>query len=337
MEKVFRNKTLIVMICIVLCIAIIGILWFTTGAAKDNASVRDVYLSKNSIDYQTMFNEFEDADLLIDEEANSLSFSGTQTLDASIFEEVDLVSLTNNQEGSVDVKYEFDYSANDNLFYLTVTATNVDGGEIVDKILGVPFVNDDQEIDIAFNVEDEVILLSELQENGALENCGWFAKNLKKIVKVAIVVAAVAAVEAVVIVAAPAVVAAQVANIIASRTYSTTEEKAKDTAKELQKQRPNDTIIFRYGSDTYYNLTPRISDTTGLSCNTLPASSGSMCMTTMQLVNQTGVLKSYLDGVTHVSIRPTAGDLNAWALTKETAYTNPHTYTVALKAIMIRI
>ena len=85
------------------------------------APIRVVHFSENEIDYQAILNEFEDAELLIDENKNRLKFSGTQILSADLFEEIDFVSLTEKQEG-VDVGYIFDYFADSNEFYLSVIA-----------------------------------------------------------------------------------------------------------------------------------------------------------------------------------------------------------------------
>lgn len=61
------------------------------------------------------------------------------------------------------------------------------------------------------NIDGEGLLLSEMQDMGIIQNCGWFKKLFKKVVKVVAVAAAVVAVAAVVVAtvgsAAPAVVA----------------------------------------------------------------------------------------------------------------------------------
>lgn len=172
-----------------------------------NASVRTATLNESAVEYATFFSEFDDAELLIDKENNALKFSGTKTLSSDLFEEIDLVGMTGNDSDGIAVRYIFDYNANTNEFYLSVIA-DMENGEIIDKWFGVPFTDENGEIDIAFATDDGIIYLSELQDSGVLENCGWFSRILKKVAKVAAVVAAVAVVVAVVVVAAPAVAAA---------------------------------------------------------------------------------------------------------------------------------
>ena len=63
----------------------------------------------------------------------------------------------------------------------------------LDTIYGEAFVNEDGYIDAILDVDGEYILLSELQEAGLIENCGWFKNVFKKIVKAAVQVVVVAA------------------------------------------------------------------------------------------------------------------------------------------------
>lgn len=135
-----------------------------------------------------------------------MKFSGKRTLDALIFEDIDLVSISEDEKG-VDVHYTFDYNADSNEYRLSVIA-NTEDGEIIDNWLGTPYLTSDGAIDIAFATDNGVIYLSDLEQSGVLENCGWFSKLLKAVAVAAAVVAAVAVVVAVVVVSAPAVAAA---------------------------------------------------------------------------------------------------------------------------------
>lgn len=188
------------------------VIMFTLAVVNPNtnhvvgALTRTVQLNNNTADYEAFFNEFDDVELVLDEDNNAIKFSGTRTFDASLFKEIDLVSLSDEDDG-VDVRYVFDYNADKNEFYLSIIA-DTDDGAIVDKWFGVPFTTEDGEIDIAFATDDGVIYLSELEESGVLENCGWFSKLFKAVAIVAAVVAVVAVVVAVAVVAGPALVAA---------------------------------------------------------------------------------------------------------------------------------
>lgn len=162
-------------------------------------------------------------------------------------------------------------------------------------------------MDIAFSTDEGVIFLSDLESNGVLENCGWFSKLFKKVA---------------------------VASKITDMAYTKIEDKVDAAVQELRKRRPNDTIIYRMGSNIYYNLTPRVTDVDGLSFYT-GGFYGKCVITTKQLVDMTGTLTAVGNG--HVLIRPVAGDMAAWIATKNTADVSPLPYSVSLKQIVIRI
>lgn len=199
----FINK-----ISVLFCLSLVTLCVIGLNKESIKTPIRDVSLTEQSVDYQSMFNEFEESELVYDESTKHISFSGIQSIDSSILDEIDLVSITTDSSKELDLKYSFEYYEEENIFILNVTIVNVDGGEILDSVVGVPFLDENKEVDIAFAVEDEVILLSELEENPLLQNCGWFTKALKKVAKKAAVIVAAAVVATVIVVAAPAVVAA---------------------------------------------------------------------------------------------------------------------------------
>lgn len=110
-----------------------------------------------------------------------------------------------------------------------------------------------------------------------------------------------------------------------------------DTAiKKLKKLQPHGTIIYRYGSHTYYNLTPRNTDLDGLSFFAgIPTAK--CVLTTVEWVRSTGTLYANNNHGNHYGILPVKGDLKAWMVTKNTANTNPHEYSITLKNITIPI
>jgi hypothetical protein len=105
---------------------------------------------------------------------------------------------------------------------------------------------------------------------------------------------------------------------------------------EEKLRRKSPTIIYRAGSDTNYNLTPRPKDTGGLSY-VLKMPTGNFTATTKEAVNETKVLKAIIDGSNHVSVRPTdMRKMQEWIATKENANSKPHPFTKILKAISIK-
>jgi RHS repeat-associated protein len=79
-------------------------------------------------------------------------------------------------------------------------------------------------------------------------------------------------------------------------------------------------IIYRLGSDSPWNMTPRWKDrTTGLSFQLTKPIDQAYVETTIGAVNATGILVAIIDGKDHVSVRPTDGNLEYWASQRDTA------------------
>lgn len=218
MNKIIKRISIIILLFITswFCISFLRVL-----NNNNDTPIRNIELSNKSVDYQNLVSSFDDSKITYEQEKKHLTFEGYSTLKESDFESLDFVSLTNNSESELDVRYYFEYFENINLFTLGIEITNIDGGIILDKIEGIPFLNDTGEIDIVFDAEGEMILLSELVENGLIEQCGWFTRALKKALPAIVSVVAVAAVVAVAVVAVPAVIASIPTVSVVATTAST--------------------------------------------------------------------------------------------------------------------
>ena len=180
-------------------------------------ATRTVTLQNENIDYESILNEFEDAK--IETEGSITTFEGSKSIKLSDLSEFDNLSETDveQMEGTA-VKYHFSYDEESNIVTISAEMENENGEIEVEEISGVAFINDNNEIDAVMNVDGESILLSEMNEAGMIQNCGWFKRLIKKVVKVVVqvaVVATVVAATAAVVVAtagaaAPALVAAGV-------------------------------------------------------------------------------------------------------------------------------
>ena len=131
---------------------------------------------------------------------------------------------------------------------------------------------------------------------------------------------------------------------VAVGTYidSKEKEKEKDRVVALEKvttKRPNQTVIYRWGSGNATNLTPRNdgSDVNGLSYELKVPVGRRYTWTTLEAVNSTGVLQAIIDGPNHVKVIPTDPlELPIWMSTRETAKENPYYLTKILASISIR-
>ncbi len=98
----------------------------------------------------------------------------------------------------------------------------------------------------------------------------------------------------------------------------------------------DDTIIYRKGSSTMQNLTPREKDINGLSYVLVEPIGQSYTKTAIEQVNATGVLVAEIDGPNHVSVYPVnPSELDIWISTRPTANQNPYYLTVILRSISI--
>lgn len=180
---------------------------------------RNIEINKNGVDYQSILDEFDDANLQT--EGSLTTFEGYKSINLAELDGFDLVSNSDVDDTEANVKYNFSYDNETNIVTLSAQLKDEFGEIYVDTITGAAFINDDGEIDAVMNVDGEGILLSEMQNAGMIQNCGWFSRFIKRVVQVVaiavavgvVVTAAVAAAGAIVSVAAaaaPAVVAAGV-------------------------------------------------------------------------------------------------------------------------------
>ena len=147
---------------------------------------RTISVEQNVIDYESIFNEYDDAKL--ERDGSLTTFEGKQTIKLSDLEELDEVALSTLDDEELTLKYNYSYDYETDLVTLTVVQVETTGdGElietIVDTIEGTAFVNEAGEIDAVLDLDGETILLSELQETGKLNNCGWFKRLFKKVSK----------------------------------------------------------------------------------------------------------------------------------------------------------
>lgn len=142
-----------------------------------------VSVSSQSIDCESIFNEFQNANLqTIDDKT---TFEGTKTFNLMDFAELDNLSDTDVvAEANIQVKYRFSYEKETNLVTLSAYTMGDDGEVLVDTLIGAAFVNENGDLDALLDCgEQDYILLSDMQNLGMIENCGWFKKMFNKVAK----------------------------------------------------------------------------------------------------------------------------------------------------------
>lgn len=203
--------------------AIISLVYFAIPTYTPTVAVRTIEIAQSEIDHQSILNSFEEAELYAED--NTTYFTGYQTLAAEMFENFDNVSETDlaEIEGS-RIKYHFSYNTEANIVTISAELQNEANEIIVDEISGVGFINSDGNVDAVMNVDGESILLSDMQNVGMIENCGW----LSRLIKAATVTVVTAAVVTVVVATAGtgAVAVATIATAATTATAIHVTEKA---------------------------------------------------------------------------------------------------------------
>ncbi|MBQ7467080.1 MAG: hypothetical protein IJS74_03315 [Clostridia bacterium] len=204
-KKLFRIISAISLsLIMVLSIVISQALNSKSNSETLSVQTRTIEASSQTLDFESVFNEYEDAKLETD--GSLTTFEGVKTFSLSDLIDIDLVSDANIEEDEIKIKYHYSYDYETGVVTLSATSDQNEG-ETIDEIVGLAFWNDNLEMDAVFEIDGEMVLLSELQDYGMIENCGLFSRIFKAVVKVV----AVAAVAAVVVASCGAGMAAVVA------------------------------------------------------------------------------------------------------------------------------
>ena len=118
--------------------------------------------------------------------------------------------------------------------------------------------------------------------------------------------------------------------------FNTSAGETWDEIAEIQKSSAIYTPIYRYGSGTYKNLTPRPQDINGLSYTLIKPDKGPYTVTTIEAVNASGSLVAIKDGGNHVSVRAIYGH-DEWIASRDDAENNPHPYSIFLREHSIKV
>lgn len=210
-----KTKAFISVIAVLLSCVLLSLILFTKNNSKNisgAASTRTIALTQSTLDAQSILNEFDEATLT--KNGTTTYFEGYKSLDKNLFSQIDYISDTDIEDLNITaVKYCFSYDEETNLVTIQASMRNEENRLEIEQISGVAFINEDGEIDAVMNVDGENILLSEMRDAGLIENCGWFKRLIKSIVKVVAVTVVAVAVAAVVVGTAGTAAVAVVATV----------------------------------------------------------------------------------------------------------------------------
>lgn len=175
MKNLYKKISILFSIFIVL-VSLISVFITNTNYTTSNNVVRNIEIEEINIDSNNSLEKFDNYDLTYNE--TSVSFVGYNIIDSDFFDDLDLVSVSNNN--TVITKYECNYDYEYGIVSLSVLLVDNIETTLLDTIYGVIITNDDNEFDVLFDVDGEILLLSELGDVSSIENCGFFSK-LKKV------------------------------------------------------------------------------------------------------------------------------------------------------------
>lgn len=194
-----KMKTRAKIVTSIIAIVLSCVLLFTVIVVNNNtnqvvgAATRTVELSASTIDAQSILNEFDDAKLT--KKGTTTYFEGYKAIDKDKLSEIDYISETDLAEfEDCMVKYKVSYDEANDLVSLSAILANGEGDVLGDTIYGLAFINEKGEPDAIMELDGDYILLSEMQEMGLIQNCGWFKKLIAAAVAAIVVTAVVATV-----------------------------------------------------------------------------------------------------------------------------------------------
>lgn len=156
-----------------------------------SASTRTMTLSNSAVESQSIFNDFDDVSLI--KEGTITFFEGSKNINEDLLGEIDYISDGDFAEfENYTVRYYASYDEATDLVSLYATKENDDGELLIDVIYGLAFINEKGNPDAFLDIEGETVLLSEMQDLGLIENCGWFSKLIAAAVAAVVVTAIVA-------------------------------------------------------------------------------------------------------------------------------------------------
>ncbi len=174
MSKILKRLSVLICGCLV---AVCALSTFVSNKEIISTPIRDVELVKQNVEMNSNFEKFDSYDLEFND--GKVDFVGYDSIKLSDLYELDLLS-DETVDNEVLTKYSCTYDYENGIISLSVSLINGEENSIIDTIYGVIIMDKESNYDVAFDCDGEILLLSELEEAGMIDNCGFFSK-LKKV------------------------------------------------------------------------------------------------------------------------------------------------------------
>jgi len=182
-----KLKVLMVMLCIGMSAVLAGHFVLSPRSEGDARFTRTI---THDIDTMALLdNTFDWHEMTVDK--NTVQFNGSRLVGRDLFNELDLLSMGVCEEAEgIRILTDARFDAETMRVYLTTTIVDFDGTIVdLDTIIGDAFVTENGDIDAKFDLDGEIVFMSEITGLDAIE--GLFLRRLIRAIVVAVVVVVV--------------------------------------------------------------------------------------------------------------------------------------------------
>lgn len=176
MRGLIKRLSILISVCM---IALFAICLTNNNGGNNNVDtpIRNVELVENNVDANSYFKKFDSYELNFSDD--KVDFIGYDAVKLSELYEFDLISdeIIDNE---VLTKYSCTYDYENGMVSLSVSLIAGEEVSLIDTIYGVIIMDEDLNYDVVFDCDGETLLLSEMEEAGMIDNCGFWSK-LKKV------------------------------------------------------------------------------------------------------------------------------------------------------------
>lgn len=170
-------KSFIATVFLTICIFTVTSCSLNKSSMSDRVDINRS-IETNEVNYNTYFSDFDDYS--IEKTDESIEINLSEIINVSDYE-INHVSVSESEQIYTDFKVRFD--AKTNKVYLDCTIQVGDEMSSIETIEGLLVTLENGTIDTVFEIDNEIVLLSDLNLDMEINQCGWFSNLVKKVTK----------------------------------------------------------------------------------------------------------------------------------------------------------
>jgi hypothetical protein len=173
-------KLLIKTFCTIITFFVVLLLFFGIGTNNKNEDlcIRDIELVDTDFNYENYFLVFDNFEYDINDSKSK--FLGNISMNINEFEDIDNIS-TSSTNNDLNFKFESFYDYSNGTSVLNVYLDEAEETKIIDTIYGIALMDENGNVDVAYDFDGSLILLSEMRNCNTIDTVGWFKKALNKV------------------------------------------------------------------------------------------------------------------------------------------------------------